>query len=231
MNIITDYIKSNKYSRPKTKINPIRGIVIHWVANPNTTAKMNRDYFNTTKAYGSAHEIIDLNGDVILCVPENEITYNCGSATYTERCIAELGYTPNYCTYSIECTHIDWKGTMTVETYDSLVQRCIDLCIKFKLNAYNLWLHKDVVGWKDCHLWFVNNPNEWTKLKDTVQEELDNRRKIMDKPWEQLEGEKALDSLFAKGKVTEVEKWKAKDLRTNAPLWLIFLLMDRISNE
>lgn len=171
-NIINAYLTPNRWSRPQIKMKVVKGIVVHWVANPNSTAMGNRNFFEQRKAgqldYGSAHEIIDLNGDIVVCVPSTEITYNCGSKTYTPEAMSVFGNTPNYLTYGIECTHTDWDGRMTQATYNTLVERCADLCIQFKLRGNNLWLHKEVVGWKDCHRWFVNNPNEWALFKNKV---------------------------------------------------------------
>ena len=39
----------NPYSRPGTTIDEIHGIVIHYTANPGSTAQENRDYFNGLK--------------------------------------------------------------------------------------------------------------------------------------------------------------------------------------
>ena len=39
----------NEYSRPGTKTERINGIVIHYTANPKSTAKENRDYFDGLK--------------------------------------------------------------------------------------------------------------------------------------------------------------------------------------
>jgi N-acetylmuramoyl-L-alanine amidase len=173
--IITQFLTPNKLSRPQKPMSQIKGLVLHWVANPNTTAKQNWQYFENKKLkpesneYGSAHEIIDLNGDSIICLPDNEIAYHVGSNAYTDECIKELGNAPNYCSYGIECTHIDWNGTMTKETYDSLVNRCVELCVKYKLDPLkNIWTHKQVVGWKECHRWFVDNPQKWQQFKQEV---------------------------------------------------------------
>jgi N-acetylmuramoyl-L-alanine amidase CwlA len=182
--IITNLLTPNRYSRPQIKLKSKKVIVIHWVANPKSTAKNNRDYFESLKTgknnvYGCTHEIIDLNGDVYICVPEDELTYNCGSKTYTERCKNKMGISPNYHTYSIECTHVDWKGKMTDLTYNTLLERCVDLCIKFKLNPLtDIWLHKEVVGWKDCHKWFCDNPNEWDLFKKNVNKVKLNREVV-----------------------------------------------------
>lgn len=195
--IIEQYLTPNPYSRPQTKIKKILGIVVHWVANPMSTAKNNRDYFESLRTkkslYASAHEIIDLNGDIIICIPKDEMAYHVGTnrpykagATqiYTPAAWERLNTNsskkiqpyPNNCTYGIECTHVDWTGKMTDATYNTLVERCADLCIEFKLDPIlDLWTHQEVVGWKDCHRWFVNNPNEWKKFKEKVKKTMEQK--------------------------------------------------------
>jgi N-acetylmuramoyl-L-alanine amidase CwlA len=179
--IENNFLTPNRWSRPQFKIKKIKGIVIHWVANPNTSAKNNRDFFENRKGgkldFGSAHEVIDLDGDIIVCIPDTEMAYNCGSATYTSECLNRLGDSPNYYTYSIECTHIDWNGKMTDATYNTLVERCVDLCKKYGLTSNDLWLHKEVVGWKDCHKYFVDNPDKWKAFKQKVHDLLNPIKK------------------------------------------------------
>ena len=41
-----DFLQINPYSRPGTKRREINHIVVHYVANPGTTAAQNRSYFN-----------------------------------------------------------------------------------------------------------------------------------------------------------------------------------------
>lgn len=184
--IITDYLTPNKYSRPGTKIKQIKGLVIHWFANPKSSAKANRNFFENRKhgktGFGSAHELIDLDGTVYLALPEMEMGYHVGSKTYTKEALSKLSSYPNNCTYGIECSHLDWDGTMTDDTYNSLVERCVTLCKKFSLNPLeDLWLHQEVVGWKDCHRWFVNNPKAWTEFKQLVNAKL-NPPKVVEQP-------------------------------------------------
>ena len=59
----------NEYSRPGTKLEKVKGVVIHYTGNPGTTAMQNRNYFEglaekkDTKA--SSHFIIGLSGEII----------------------------------------------------------------------------------------------------------------------------------------------------------------------
>lgn len=168
-----DHITINQWSRPGDNLKEVKGIVVHWVANPMTSAKANRDYFemksNGTHGYGSTQYIIGIHGEVIQCMPEDETAYHVGARTYTEKALGELSHYPNNCTIGIECCHVDRTGVMTTETYFSLIELITGLCKKYNLNADNLYLHYDITG-KDCHKWFVNNPDEWQKLKDMIEE-------------------------------------------------------------
>ena len=38
-------LEPNEYSRPQLALTEINGIVVHYTANPGTTAQQNRDYF------------------------------------------------------------------------------------------------------------------------------------------------------------------------------------------
>lgn len=178
--IIEKLLTPNKYSRPQDKLKGVRGIVIHWCANPQASAEANRNFFENRKlgktGYGSAHYIIDLDGDVIRCIPENEMAYHVGSETYTKEALNRLSAYPNNCTVGIECCHVDWNGKMTDATYNTLVELATDLLKKYKLTADDLWLHKEVVGWKDCHKWFVDHPDEWRKFKELVREKLNPKK-------------------------------------------------------
>ena len=63
----------NPYSRPGIESNGITGIVIHYTANPGSTAQENRDYFNglqySQETSASSNFIVGLAGEIIQCVP------------------------------------------------------------------------------------------------------------------------------------------------------------------
>lgn len=58
----------NEYSRPGTKTERINGIVIHYTANPGSTAMQNRNYFEGLKdshiTKASSHFIVGLDGEM-----------------------------------------------------------------------------------------------------------------------------------------------------------------------
>ena len=147
----------NPYSRPGTEIEKINGIVVHYTANPGSTAQENRDYFNGLKdsheTEASSNFIVGLNGEIIQCVPTWEMAYASNSR--------------NIDTVSIECCHPDESGKFKDETYRSLVQLTAWLCVKFDLTEEQVIRHYDVTG-KNCPRYFVENEEAWEEFKTNV---------------------------------------------------------------
>ncbi len=156
------FLTPNEYSRPQTKLTKVQGIVIHYTANPGTSAKGNRSYFeglatkHTTKA--SSHYIIGLEGEIIQCIPLTEIAYASNNR--------------NDDTISIECCHPDETGEFNEETYQSLVGLSAALCRKFNLEEEDIIRHYDVTG-KACPLYYVEHEDAWLKLKENIMEEVE----------------------------------------------------------
>ncbi len=155
--IITDHLPKNEYSRPGTKTDKIVGIVVHYVGNPNTTAKANRDYFASLAVTGatsaSSNFIIGLDGEIIECVPLGEVAY-CSNNRNSD-------------TVSIECCHPDETGEFTPETYASLVRLCRWLAEVYEIEKDGIIRHYDVTG-KLCPLYFVEHEDEWESFKNEV---------------------------------------------------------------
>ena len=47
----------------------VNDIVIHYTANPGSTAKANRDYFAQDTTQVNSHFVVGLDGEIIQCVP------------------------------------------------------------------------------------------------------------------------------------------------------------------
>ena len=108
-----DFLTVNPYSRPGDELKTIRGVVIHYVGNPGTSAQANRNYFESLKdgadgTYASSHFVVGLEGEVIQCVPLTEIAYASNSR--------------NEDTVSIEVCHPDEDGAFAPESYESVVK-------------------------------------------------------------------------------------------------------------
>lgn len=187
MNITKRYLTPNNWSRPQDKIRKVKGVTIHWVANPNTTAMQNRNFFESRKygkkGYGSAHYIIDLDGSVVQCIPNNEIAYHTGSKTYTSEAKTRLGSYPNEYLIGIETCHTDWQGHYTDKTYATMVKLTASLLKEYGLTSKDIWTHQEVVGWKDCPRLFYKEPQRYRKFKSDVEAELKgNNDENTDKP-------------------------------------------------
>ena len=75
--IDVELLTVNEYSRPGLSTNEITGIVIHYTANPGSTAMENRDYFEGLKdshiTQASSNFVVGLDGEIVQCVPTWEV--------------------------------------------------------------------------------------------------------------------------------------------------------------
>lgn len=151
----------NEYSRPGIPLEKINGIVVHYTANPGSTAEDNRNYFQNLKdsheTKVSSHFVIGIDGQIVQCIPSSEMAY----AT-NER---------NSDTLSIECCHKDESGEFTEETYRSLVRLTGWLCQRFGLSSGDVIRHYDVTG-KNCPRYYVEYPEAWETFRKDVDEQI-----------------------------------------------------------
>ena len=159
-----DYIPVNEWSRPGTPLEDINAVVIHYVGNPGTTARANRNYFASLSSgkegtYASSHFVVGLEGEVVQCVPLTEVAY--------------ASNTRNGDTVSIEVCHPDETGEFSPVTYGRCVELAAWLCREFKLDPEtDVIRHYDVTG-KECPLYYVEHPEAWERLKADVAAELE----------------------------------------------------------
>lgn len=160
--IEVDLLTVNPYSRPGFKSEKIRNIVIHYTANPGTSAAQNRSYFeslkDTKQTKASSHFIVGIDGEIIQCVPTWEFAYASNDR--------------NSDTVSIETCHLSSDGKYTEETYASLVHLTAWLCEKFGLTEEDVIRHYDVTG-KICPKYFVDDEEAWMTFKKDVKKKLE----------------------------------------------------------
>lgn len=163
---VPDYVEvrlltPNPYSRPEIPLEEVKGIVVHYVANPCSTARENRSYFESLKdqkgsnpTSASSHFVIGLEGEVVQCVPITEVAYASNQR--------------NSDTISIECCHPDETGKFYDSTYQSLVDLCAYFCKEFGLEAKDVIRHYDVTG-KVCPKYFVDHEDKWEQFHQDVE--------------------------------------------------------------
>ena len=160
--IAVELLTENPYSRPGTATDQITGIVVHYTANPGSTAMDNRNYFEGLKdshiTKASSNFVVGLDGEIVQCVPTWEVAYASNSR--------------NHDTVSIECCHPDDTGKFNDATYRSMVQLCAWLCLKFDLYENVVIRHYDVTG-KNCPKYFVENEDAWKTFRKDIKAVLD----------------------------------------------------------
>jgi len=151
----------NPYSRPGYSLETVTGIVIHYIGNPATTALQNRNYFEnlavSQETHASSNFIIGLDGEIIQCVPVDEIAYASNRR--------------NEDTLSIEICHPDETGRFTEESLKTAVRLTAWLCNRLGLTVSDVIRHYDVQG-KACPLYFVENPDAWSAFKSDIKKEM-----------------------------------------------------------
>ena len=164
--IAEELLTPNEYSRPGTQLDEVDGIVVHYTANPGTSAENNRSYFEGLKdsqsTYASSHYIIGIDGEIIQCVPLTEQAYASNDR--------------NKDTVSVECCHPDETGEFSKETYDALVHLTAWLMGEYDLDIDDVIRHYDVSG-KNCPKYYVEHPDEWDDFKTDVEKYIDTHGK------------------------------------------------------
>ena len=156
-----EFIRKNIFSRPDVSRKRINNIVIHYVANPGSTAKNNRDYFDSladqdqqkSGTSTSSHFVVGLEGEVIQCIPITEIAY--GNAPRNED------------TISVEVCHPDETGRFNDVTYESVVNLTAWLCKELKLGSKDVVRHYDING-KLCPKYYVEHEDAWVQFRKDV---------------------------------------------------------------
>lgn len=162
--VTKDLLDVNEWSRPGDPLKRVRGVVLHYVGNPGTSAQANRNYFNSLASgelgvYASSHFIVGLEGEVLQCVPLTEIAY--------------ASNTRNADTVSIEVCHPDEGGEYSPVTYQRVAELTAWLCRTFRLDPEkDVIRHYDVTG-KRCPLYYVEHPEAWDALRGDVAAEME----------------------------------------------------------
>ena len=153
-----NFLTPNEYSRPGDPLEEIKNVFVHYTGNRNTSAAQNRSYFeqqkDTHERSVSSHFIIGYEGEIIQCVPLDEIAYAVA--------------TRNGDSVSIECCYTAENGSFTQATYDSLIALLVWLTDVYDLEKDDILRHYDCGG-KKCPIYYTQNEDAWERLKEDVE--------------------------------------------------------------
>ncbi len=151
--ITEDFLTENPNSRPGDELKEVKNIFVHYTANPGTSAAQNRSYFEnlgiTKETSASSHFIIGYEGEIVQCLPLDEIGYAVK--------------TRNQDSISIECCYLEADGKFTKETYESLIQLTAWLLNEYNLTPDDILRHYDEGG-KKCPLYYVEHEDAWQQF-------------------------------------------------------------------
>lgn len=156
--IMENLLTENPYSRPGEALEKVKNIFVHYTANPGTSAEQNRSYFenlkDTQETSASSHFIIGYDGEIIQCIPREEIAY------------AVKGR--NYDSISIECCYLSEDGKFTDATYQSLIHLVDWLLYEYDLRPKDVLRHYDAGG-KPCPLYYVEHEDAWKQFLEDLK--------------------------------------------------------------
>ena len=157
--IDVELLTPNPYSRPQDALSTVTQLYVHYTANPGTSARQNRDYFEGLAQTGltsaSAHFVIGYEGEIVQCIPLNEMAY------------AVIG--ENDHSISIECCYLDQDGKFTDATYQSLLKLLGWLMEEYNLDVSDVKRHYDAGG-KLCPLYYAEHEDAWEQLKQDLSD-------------------------------------------------------------
>ena len=161
MTVTDRIIPVNKYNRPGTKCAPQK-ICVHYTGNAGSSAASGAAYqMNVAKGvfaskgqgvWTSSQYLVGLNGEVIRCVPDDEMAY---AAANNNRGVIH-----------IEVCHPDSSGKFNAVTIAALGELVRELMSKYKISADKVVRHYDLTG-KLCPMYYVDE-TRWAALHDSI---------------------------------------------------------------
>jgi N-acetylmuramoyl-L-alanine amidase CwlA len=144
-------------TRSEQELEKVKGIVIHNTGEPETTANSMWEYYESLADTGttseSVHFLVDLDGEIIQCIPCNEIAFHA------------MGR--NSDTIGIMYCYSNDSGIMTGDTYESMVELVAELIKEYDLSISDVQLHYDITG-RLCPQYYVQNETEWQNFLSDV---------------------------------------------------------------
>ncbi|MDD3303793.1 MAG: peptidoglycan recognition family protein [Clostridia bacterium] len=154
------YISKSEMTRKGEEIVSHDFIILHEIGNEYSTLAICKKEIEKLSEqdniYYSLHYIIDKYGNILQCIPENEISLSCRDIAI------------NYHAISIGCIPCDEKGSFSKAEITSLQALLCDLSNQYNIRQENLLRHYDVVG-KRCPHYYVEHPLKFWEIKKMMK--------------------------------------------------------------
>ena len=163
MTITDSFIPKNKYNRPGTKSTPKR-ICVHYTGDCGATAAQLTKYWQNVAAgvfkdkswsWTSAQYIVGLDGEIVRCIPDNEIAYAAANQ--------------NADTIHIEVCYKQKSGAFEEKSIAALHELVRYLMDKYGIPAGKVVRHYDLTR-KQCPAYYIDE-NRWAALHERITSE------------------------------------------------------------
>lgn len=159
------FLTPNQYSRPQNELAQVKGIIIHDTSQAGASAVTVRNQYESLKSgtgtSDSSHFILGLSGEIVQCIPLDEIAL--ASAERNQDSIA------------ISFCYPQPGGTPEDSTYAALVKLTVYLCQKYDLKTDAVFRHSDVKQ-DACPHYFAEQTGTWDAFLANVNAALAEKK-------------------------------------------------------
>lgn len=173
------FITKRKNTRPGWKQVGIRGIVVHYTANPGAGAENHYRYFNNGAGgrSASAHYFVDAK-EIIQIIPDNEVAFHVNEGktrklSWMNASISGYVGNGNVCSIGIEmCQEKD--GSFHPNTVKQTQELIAMLMKKYNIGISRVVRHYDQTG-KFCPGPYVSSATAWNNFKAGIGKQQENK--------------------------------------------------------
>lgn len=170
-----DFVVNNEFSRPGIKLVGMKGIVMHWTADPGATDQAEKNFFDGKDGgggrYASAHFFVDRDSATLI-IPLDEVAYHANEKPCKiDKLAATASYYKNgganLTSIGIEMC-VEKDGSIHGATVKKSEQIAAELCKRYNLSPQeDIYRHYDITG-KNCPAPWVDHPELFTQFKKDV---------------------------------------------------------------
>ena len=178
MQIKKELLTVNQYSRPGSAVRAVTALVID--SRGGESALGVRNTFEEQKAggtgYGSVHYVIDVSGEILQCIPEDEVGYHCRSRKYTTFARSLFGTlatsdlsSPDFYTIAVLLCRSSGAAGLSNDTFYAAVELAACLCRRYHLDpGFQITTHRSIVGPEAPPCYWMDHPGEFQRFVYSV---------------------------------------------------------------